>query len=408
MTDLVENHLDQQIDPAEGRVSWRDHLPVHPAADLFPPMSESELWELGEDIRANGLQQPIVVFCEDWKRGDAFKLLDGRNRLDAMELVGIDFKIRRRRHRGDRILYLEFSQEDHAVGRLLSEGRRSSIEIFAGMDEADLQAFVASANLHRRHLNVEQRQELLITLIARQPERSDRQIAKMAGVDHKTIAAARAKGEEVGSIPHVETRTDSRGRKQPARKTKTTKPKPIDRRVTGSSEISLEKRRAENAELDLTAEERAAKASPDRRNHGGAVRHQSPLELENSESGDDEELEEVADAATVEDSALYSLERMCEYARMFKRFFKLSSFDREAEVRISTAIDSMIQKWRSTQARLTKNVQSDIVEQCLSLIMAMNKKQRAQFFAKYTELSAARAPAPPSARLPVVETRSAT
>jgi hypothetical protein len=29
--------------------SWRAVLPVHPAADLFPMMSESELRELGED-----------------------------------------------------------------------------------------------------------------------------------------------------------------------------------------------------------------------------------------------------------------------------------------------------------------------------------------------------------------------
>lgn len=94
-------------------------------------------------------------------------------------------------------------------------------------------------------------------MIARQPERSDRQIAKMVGVDHKTIAAARTKGEDVGSIPHVETRTDSRGRKQPATKTKTANPKPVDHRVTEPPQ----QRRAENAELDLSAEERGAKAS---------------------------------------------------------------------------------------------------------------------------------------------------
>jgi hypothetical protein len=34
-----------------------------------------------------------------------------------------------------------------------------------------------------------------------------------------------------------------------------------------------------------------------------------------------------------------------------------------------------------------------IVERALSLIMAMTDQQRAQFFAKYTELSAARLPA---------------
>ena len=63
------------------RKSWRDVIKVHPAADLFPLMSESELRELGEDIKANGLQHVIVLH--------EGKLIDGRNRLDAMELVGI-------------------------------------------------------------------------------------------------------------------------------------------------------------------------------------------------------------------------------------------------------------------------------------------------------------------------------
>ena len=41
--------------------NWRDHLPVHPAADLFPLLSKSELKELAEDIRKNGLQSPILL-----------------------------------------------------------------------------------------------------------------------------------------------------------------------------------------------------------------------------------------------------------------------------------------------------------------------------------------------------------
>jgi hypothetical protein len=61
--------------------SWRDVLKVHPAADLFPMMPPDELRALGEDIRKNGLR--------DWVALLDGKLLDGRNRLDAMELVGI-------------------------------------------------------------------------------------------------------------------------------------------------------------------------------------------------------------------------------------------------------------------------------------------------------------------------------
>jgi len=69
-------------------MSWRDHLKIHPAAELFPLMSEPELRELGEDIKAKGtIHHPIVLY-----QG---KLLDGRNRLDAMEMVGFDFDLER-------------------------------------------------------------------------------------------------------------------------------------------------------------------------------------------------------------------------------------------------------------------------------------------------------------------------
>ncbi len=36
-------------------------LPVFPAADVFPMMFDDELKELAEDIKANGLREPIVV-----------------------------------------------------------------------------------------------------------------------------------------------------------------------------------------------------------------------------------------------------------------------------------------------------------------------------------------------------------
>src|SRR5512132_1709751 len=72
--------------PADQARSWRDVLPVHPAADLFPMMSPDELIELGEDIRKNGLQFPIVILPV--MNGDKIDhlLLDGRNRLDAMAM----------------------------------------------------------------------------------------------------------------------------------------------------------------------------------------------------------------------------------------------------------------------------------------------------------------------------------
>jgi ParB-like chromosome segregation protein Spo0J len=65
-------------------MSWRDHIKVHPAADLFPTMTDAELRELGEDIKKHGMNVHIVV-----TRDDEGMLVDGRNRLAAMEMVGM-------------------------------------------------------------------------------------------------------------------------------------------------------------------------------------------------------------------------------------------------------------------------------------------------------------------------------
>jgi hypothetical protein len=64
--------------------NWRDVLPIHPAAELFPPMSESELCELAGDIEKHTLRER-PVFYDDPELGIC--VLDGRNRLD-LELIG--------------------------------------------------------------------------------------------------------------------------------------------------------------------------------------------------------------------------------------------------------------------------------------------------------------------------------
>jgi hypothetical protein len=165
--------------------SWRDKLKVHSAANLLPLLDAKERLVLGEDIKKNGLKARAALVQQDGE----WLLLDGRNRLDAMEEVGIDVEI-----------------DDRTFMRLP-----------AGTDPV---AYVMSANIHRRHLKPEEKRDLIGKLLKLQPEKSNRQIAATAKAHHQTVAAVRAEKEARGEIRHVETLTDSKGRKQPAVKPK--------------------------------------------------------------------------------------------------------------------------------------------------------------------------------------------
>ena len=63
---------------------WRAFLPIHPAAELFPLMSEAELKELAADIDKHDLKE-LVCLYDDPELGVC--VLDGRNRFDALELL---------------------------------------------------------------------------------------------------------------------------------------------------------------------------------------------------------------------------------------------------------------------------------------------------------------------------------
>jgi ParB-like chromosome segregation protein Spo0J len=135
-------------------------LKFHPLADLFPLMEGTEFDALVADIRANGLLKPIAVF-------DGM-ILDGRNRFRACKAAGV-----------------------HLV----------TDDIDGWID--DPAAYVISANIRRRHLNAKQKRDVVAKLIKAAPEKSNRQIARTAKVDHKTVGAIRAEKESTGEIPQL-------------------------------------------------------------------------------------------------------------------------------------------------------------------------------------------------------------
>jgi hypothetical protein len=199
-------------------VGWRQHLKVHPTAELFPLISPAEIKELGDDIRARGLLHPIVL----WRDADGYSLLDGRNRLDAMEAADIEVPA--------------------GVEAMLAEMSVTIRE--APTDPYD---YVISANVRRRHLTAEQKRDLIAELLKRRPDKSDRQIGKQVGASPSTVGDERKKQEESGLLSKLDRRIDARGRQRPAHNPRPVKTPPApsqppapqaDNFMTGVSEAS--------------------------------------------------------------------------------------------------------------------------------------------------------------------------
>jgi len=176
--------------------SWRDVLPIHPAAELFPRLSPDELKALGADIKQNGLHQPPAITTSK-------KLLDGISRLDAMEAAGVSF---------------EFSLGPDWALIVVGERKNKRSHALTIVPDKDAEAYVISANIQRRHLTAEQKDKLLADLIKAQPTKSNRQLAKTVGMSHPHVAKVREKLQQAGDVETVTTSIDTKGRKQPAKK----------------------------------------------------------------------------------------------------------------------------------------------------------------------------------------------
>jgi ParB-like chromosome segregation protein Spo0J len=149
----------------------------HPLAEVFPMVSKDELQELAEDIRKNGMMEPITIF--------EGKILDGRNRFAAAKQISFPF---RRLHFREMLCHL------------------------------DPQAYVISANIKRRHLSPELRREIIAKLIKADPSKSNRQIGEVAKTSHHTVESVRSELEAGGQIAHQETTTGKDGVAQPKKK----------------------------------------------------------------------------------------------------------------------------------------------------------------------------------------------
>jgi ParB-like chromosome segregation protein Spo0J len=149
--------------PVKPTTAKYDDLGHHSVADTFPLMEGSEFDALVEDIKANGLREPITLF-ED-------KILDGRNRYRAIIKAGLQWK-------------------------LLKE---ENFWVFDPKVNGNPLDYVVSVNLHRRHLTESQRGAIAASLVTKKlgdnqytkDGVTNEQAAKMLAVSVATVKNAK-------------------------------------------------------------------------------------------------------------------------------------------------------------------------------------------------------------------------
>lgn len=124
------------------KTSRTPSLRIHPLANMVPAMSAESFAALKDDIARGGLIEPI------WTKDG--QIIDGRNRYRACRELGI--AVTMREYEGD-----------------------------------DIEAFVISTAVARRHLTPQQRAGLIKRLRALHPEKTNSEIAAMVGVSKSTV-----------------------------------------------------------------------------------------------------------------------------------------------------------------------------------------------------------------------------
>lgn len=135
-------------------------LVAHPLAATFPMIEGTAFEELKADIRQYGIREPIRLYMG--------MILDGRNRYAAAKAAGHQFTPQN---------FLEWTGTP-----------------------AEAEAWVISTNFHRRQLTNAQKQEVIQKMIGKNPKLGDREIARLIGVSHSTVGAAR---ERLAHSPEV-------------------------------------------------------------------------------------------------------------------------------------------------------------------------------------------------------------
>ena len=173
---------------------------VHPAADVFPMMSDEELDALAADIKAHGGVRVPIAFWGKYDGNARFhgELIDGRNRLEAAERAGLDL------------------------------GDVPRAELTCG----DPVSWIKALNLHRRHMLKSERADAIVRLAKMESENKPGQAGPVSDPERKggrgkksavkqraaEINAALPKGDQVSerTIKRAIAKAEGRARSSPS------------------------------------------------------------------------------------------------------------------------------------------------------------------------------------------------
>lgn len=145
----------------------------HPASLLFPMMSDAELNELAADIKKNGLIEPVVLYHGE--------VLDGRNRLKACELAGIEPKFTETN--GDVPSPTLYALSKNMHRRHLSTSQKAAVA-------AKTVPLLAEEAKLRQISALKRGSESPLTPIGVNGARADELAARSVGVGHRTVTRA--------------------------------------------------------------------------------------------------------------------------------------------------------------------------------------------------------------------------
>lgn len=146
-----------------------------PLIDL-PPLTAEEYEGLRTSIAVNGVLNPILVDSD----GPLRRIIDGNARKKIAR--SLDYDCPEQVHQGD---------------------------------EEELRALARALNIARRHLTQAQKRQLIADQLRETPERSDRWLGKMLGVDGKTVASVRAELEATAGFPQFNRTVGLDGKSRP-------------------------------------------------------------------------------------------------------------------------------------------------------------------------------------------------